>query len=113
MVSILYKIYIKVNIHKKYTHAQQERQEGEEVCQMLTVVIRGVGRLGLISFSVLFSMFILSHSENHLLCFVLTKRIDYYKYNVNRIVSGTVHKMRKNKSEYANFSESTFRINKS
>lgn len=30
-----------------------------------------------------------------MLCFVLTKRIDYYKYNVNRIVSGTVHKMRK------------------
>lgn len=31
------------------------------------------------------------------------------------MVSGTVHKMRKNKSEYANFSikETTFRINQS
>lgn len=76
MISILYKIYIKVNIHKKYTHAQQERQEGEDVCQMLTVVIRGVGRLGLISFSVLFSMFIMSHSENHVMfCTHKTNRL--------------------------------------
>lgn len=112
--------YIEVNKYiqgKKYSCTLRETGRRMRSAKMFTVVIWGVGREWLISIPSLYFSPFSNCPTVRIFCYVLYLQNEYQYIitNLYRIVSGTGHKIRKNKCEYANFSmkETTFRINKS